>query len=400
MCVGWSSINAIVGAQLFHAVNPDMPGWAGILLIAISTLLVCVFGYRIVHTYERFAWMPCFVIFLVVLGVFARSGDFVNSTTSSSLAGGGGGGADRAAKAAAVLSFASAVFGFATGWCALAADYTVYMRSDTPRAPIFLWTLAGLLLPLCFTQLLGAAIATAMAAGEGADGGYSAAYAEAGIGGLLARVLVPPLGRFGEFCLVVLALSTIANNCPNSYSVSLSLQAATSTAGGRATGEQESSSPPTSTSTPPQQGQGWRQWRVPRFVWVVVATAAYVAIAVAGYDHFEAALENFMLVIGYWLAIYEGVALAEHAAFRGCSAAGYRPGDYDDPARLPPGLAALAAFAFGILGTVLGMAQTWFVGPVGRLIGGGGDVGFELAFTFAFVSYLGFRALERSYFGR
>jgi len=41
-------------------------------------------------------------------------------------------------------------------------------------------------------------------------------YQSSGIGGLLAAVIVPPLGRFGQFCLVVLALSIIANNCPTS----------------------------------------------------------------------------------------------------------------------------------------------------------------------------------------
>ncbi len=30
-CVGWSAVNVIVGAQLFHAVNGNMPGWAGII---------------------------------------------------------------------------------------------------------------------------------------------------------------------------------------------------------------------------------------------------------------------------------------------------------------------------------------------------------------------------------
>ena len=37
-------------------------------------------------------------------------------------------------------------------------------------------------------------------------------------------MLFPPLGKFGQFCLVILALSIVANNCPNIYSVSLSMQ--------------------------------------------------------------------------------------------------------------------------------------------------------------------------------
>lgn len=50
----------------------------------------------------------------------------------------------------------------------------------------------------------------------------------------------------------------------------------------------------------------------------------------------------------------------------------------------------------------MGMAQVWFIGPIGKLCGGafGGDVGFELAFAFTAVSYLGLRSLELKYFKR
>ncbi|KAI0400178.1 purine-cytosine permease [Xylaria palmicola] len=357
-CVGWSAVNVIVGAQLIHAINHDVPGYAGILVIAFSTLLICGFGYKLVHIYERWSWIPSFVIFLIVLGTFAHSGHF---DAGLPLATG-------PAEAGAVLSFAASVFGFATGWTAYAADYTVYQPEGRPGASVFLWTFGGLLFPLVFTELLGAAVATAITT----NAAYSDAYAGSGVGGLLAQVLVPPLGRFGEFCVVVLALSIVANNCPNIYSVSLSLQVLARTTE-----------------------------RVPRFIWTGVGTAVYIAIAIPGYDHFESALENFLLLIGYWLAIYEGVSLTEHFVFRR-GFRGYQPEDYTVLKRLPPGFAAISAFAVGVAGAVLGTAQVWFTGPIGRLCGAefGGDVGFELAFSFTAVTYLGLRSLEKWYFGR
>lgn len=48
-CIGWSSVNVIVGAQLIHAVNNDVPGWAGIIIIAAGTFVITMFGYRVVH---------------------------------------------------------------------------------------------------------------------------------------------------------------------------------------------------------------------------------------------------------------------------------------------------------------------------------------------------------------
>lgn len=357
-CVGWSAVNVIVGAQLLHAINHDVPGFAGILVIAFSTLLICAFGYKLVHVYEYWSWIPSFVIFVVVLGIFAHSGNF---NAKLPLATG-------PAEAGAVLSFAASVFGFATGWTSYAADYTVYQPFDRSRASVFFWTLGGLLFPLVFTELLGAAIATGIISNPA----YSDAYSGSGVGGLLAEVLVPPLGRFGEFCVVVLALSIIANNCPNIYSVSLSLQVLARTTE-----------------------------RVPRFVWTAVGTGVYIAIAIPGYDHFETALENFLLLIGYWLAIYEGVSLTEHFVFRR-GYKGYQPEDYGAPERLPPGFAAVSAFLIGVAGAVLGTAQVWFTGPIGKLCGAdyGGDVGFELAFSFTAVSYIGLRSLEMRYFGR
>lgn len=357
-CVGWSAANVIVGAQLFNAVNNNMPGWAGILVIAISTLLICFFGYRIVHAYERWSWIPCLIIFCIVAGEFGHSGKFSNLLPL----------ATGKEEAGSVLSFAASVFGFGTGWTSYAADYTVYQPVDRKRRSVFLWTFGGLFFPLIFTELLGAAVMTAAVG----DADFLDAYNDHGIGGLLHQVLVPRLGRFGDFCLVILALSIIANNCPNIYSVSLSLQV-----------------------------MHRETQRVPRFIWVIIGTGVYIAIAIPGYNHFAEWLENFMTIIAYWLAIYEGISLTEHFVFRrGFS--GYRPEDYTDASKLPPGIAAGLAFCFGVMGAVLGMAQVWYIGVIGKLCGTdyGGDVGFELAFAFSSISYLVLRTIEKNYFKR
>lgn len=97
---------------------------------------------------------------------------------------------------------------------------------------------------------------------------YADGYQTSGIGGLLAAVLFPPLGKFGQFCLIILALSIVANNCPNIYSVSLSMQVLA-------------------------------RWSaaIPRFVWTLLGTVCYIAIAIPGYSHFQTVLENFMLII-------------------------------------------------------------------------------------------------------
>lgn len=357
-CIGWSAVNVIVGAQLINAVNSKVPGWAGILVIAFVTFLVTVFGYKIVHMYERYSWIPTLIVFLIILGEFAHSGQFYNIPMGVGTS-----------EAGSVLSFAASLFGFAGGWCPFAADYTVYQPVNRSRISAFLWTFVGLAFPLFFTEMLGAAVMTA----SFNNSDYSNAYNNQEIGGLLAAVIVPPLGKFGQFCLIILALSTIANNCPNSYSTSLSLQVLAS-----------------------------KSVRIPRFIWTVIITIVYVAIAIPGYNDFVHVLQNFLLLIAYWLAIYEGISLSEHFVYkRGLG--NYHPEHYLDRNKLPPGIAAVIAFCFGIMGAVLGMSQTWFTGPIAILCGAppfGGDVGFELAFAFSAISYCVMRYFEKKYFGR
>ncbi|PGH12457.1 hypothetical protein AJ79_04293 [Helicocarpus griseus UAMH5409] len=355
-CLGWSCVNVIVGAQLIHAVNNDVPSWAAIIIIGSATFIVTLFGYKIVHIYESYCWIPAFIVFIIVLGTFAHSGDFDNLPLEVG-----------ASEAASVLSFASAVFGFATGWTTMSADYCVYQPTTVSRKKIFATVFCGLLPALIFTQSLGLAISTATVNNPG----YAKAYNENHVGGLLAHVLFPPLGDFGKFCLVILALSIVGNNCPNIYSLGFSLQILLSQTG-----------------------------RVPRYVWSFIGSLIYIGVAIPGSMHFEPVLENFMLIIGYWLAIYEGISFTEHIVFRR-GTSGYNIEDYDTPSKLPPSFAAVGAFCCGVIGVAMGMGQTWFVGPIASLIGeSGGDVGFELAFGFTFMSYLVFRTVERSYFKR
>jgi purine-cytosine permease-like protein len=246
-------VNVIVGAQLIHAVNDGIPGWAAIIIIATGTFIVTLFGYKVVHYYEMFSWFPCFVVFLILLGQFAHSGAFndIEMKTGSS-------------EAASVLSFAASVFGFATGWTSLASDYSCYQPVGTNSWKVFFSVFVGLMFPLVFTESLGLAVATATTNNEA----YLVAYNDNHIGGLLAAVLFPPWGRFGQFLLIILALSIVGNNCPNIYSLTFSLQILSHYA-----------------------------QKVPRFIWTFVGTIIYCAIAIPGYSQFEAVLENLMLVI-------------------------------------------------------------------------------------------------------
>lgn len=122
------------------------------------------------------------------------------------------------ATASQVLSYAAVVAGFVVSWGTLAADYTIYMPSSVPKVKVFIYAYFGFFLPLCLLEILGAAFVNTSFVNEA----WAAGYATNGVGGLLAAVL-EPAGRFGKFCMVVLAMSTSSLFLLHSSTLSLSL---------------------------------------------------------------------------------------------------------------------------------------------------------------------------------
>lgn len=97
-------------------------------------------------------------------------------------------------------------------------------------------------------------------------------------------------------------------------------------------------------------------------------------------ESFESTLNDLLVILSYWLAIYSVILIEEHFIFRGGSVSlilhhttvglptdfffrvqfsGYNLEAYNTPALLPKGYAAIGATCFGIMGAVLGMAQLW-----------------------------------------
>ncbi|KAJ7124117.1 putative cytosine-purine permease [Mycena crocata] len=364
-CVGWSAINTIAGAQTLRVVADEtISDAAGVVIIAAITLALGMLGYKYVHIYEKWSWIPTAITFLVVLGCAAKH--FVNVPMGTGQA-----------EASNVLSFMGVIFGFTVGWVSLASDYNVYQPATTPVWQTFAWTYTGLILPLVLVQWLGAAIMCVAGGSAPSNADWAAAYEANELGGLLGAVLVPAVGNFGKFCMVLLVLSVVANNIINVYSMGLSISVI-----------------------------GVWLAKVPRLVWPVVTTGIYIPLAIAGANSFSTSLEDFMNVLGYWLAIFAAVVLLEHFVFRGGDFARYdAAATWNRQDRTPVGVAAFVAFLFGALGTAMGMAQVWYIGKIGALVGGsanpfGGDIGFELSGAFAGIVYVPARYLELKYIGR
>src|SRR5215471_17063259 len=140
-CIGWSAVNVIVGGQLAASLfcgtgakalatcSVNVAGLTlndvgvraiGILVIAILTTLVSIYGYRYVHRYERWAWIPMAIIFAILFIVAIPHMKIIPTPAFG------------AAEIAGFISFGGAIFGFAVGWSSYAADYSVNQPEDTP----------------------------------------------------------------------------------------------------------------------------------------------------------------------------------------------------------------------------------------------------------------------------
>ncbi|KAG0691788.1 permease for cytosine/purines, uracil, thiamine, allantoin-domain-containing protein [Suillus ampliporus] len=359
--LGFSTTAVILGGQTLANINPGtLPLVVGIIIIGVCCLVPCFIGYDMVHVYERYAWMITCVIMLFLWGLGGKAGYDINAQKPFEDTG--------RALSADILSFGGIVFGSFSGWAPVAADYNCRLPADTPPMRVFLLTFFGLFIPICFVEILGAALMTIT------DPAYIAAFADGSTGGLIAQVL-SPWGHFGQFILVLLALSVIANNIPNTYSTGLSIQAL-----------------------------GRPFAIVPRFFWVFLAFVVYTVAGVAGREHFSAILSNFLSILSYWTAFFIVIVAEEHFIFRRKNGplGGYNLDDYDTPSKLPLGVAGILAWCFGVTGAVVGMSEVWYTGPLGKMAGAtyGADLGFELAAAFSAVTYPPLRALEIKLTGR
>jgi purine-cytosine permease-like protein len=198
---------------------------------------------------------------------------------------------------------------------------------------------------------------------------WNDAYERNNIGGLLGASL-SSLGGFGKFLLTIFALSTVASNILNIYSLSLSTQVI----------------------APIFK-------RIPRFIYTFIGTGIYILLSILAANRFNDSLISFTDVVSYWFSIYIVIVFEEHLIFRRCSYKNYDFNIWNDRKILPIRLSAILSGLIGIVGIALGMSQTWFTGPVSRAIAAntdqvGIDIGFEFGFIFTAITFPPFRLIE------
>lgn len=355
LMVGYATIDGIIGGQVLSAVSGGhMTIVVGIVVVSVVCWVVAVFGMALFQRYERYSWLPQVLALFVLIGVAGPRFDVSSTSTARG-----------ALLAAHRLSFFCICLYVPNSWAAAASDYYVYYPEKTSRTKIFCLTLVGIWSAFCLVYLVGIGLGTGVAnipAWSAANAVSSGALIVAGY---------EPLGGFGRFCAVVVALGVIANSIPSTYSAALGCQ------------------------TLGRHGKA-----VPRWIWSSLLVLVELVLAVAGREHLFLIFQNFLALMGYWVVFMVAIVLEEHLVFRGRGVAGALDWTrWEDRGHLPVGWAALAAFLLGWVGAVLGMSQAWYVGPLANLAATA-DVGVWIGGAFTLVSFPPLRHLELRLVGR
>lgn len=400
--MGWSVVNSLVGGQILASLsNGKIPVWAGIVLIAGFSLCVALGGIKHLMRIEALLSLPVNFAFLLLYVVASQKFQYLTLDDVSS--------EDSATIKGNWLSFFSLCYSITSTWGSIASDYYILFPETTPDIEVFFITLLGIFIPTTFVGVAGLLIGNVALTYKP----WGDAYAELGMGGLLNEAF-KPWGGGGKFLLILIFLSLISNNIINTYSAAFGVQLA---------------------------GAGLA--KIPRWFWAIVLTAIYLVCALVGREHFATILSNFLPMVGYWISMYFIMLLEENVIFRTDkfkylytkewptsatdqnldSDSGLGPAleiksarllvplrrnqhynwaiwnDYD---KLTRGLAATASFCVGATGAAVAMSQTYWVGPIAKLVGGeyGGDIAMWLCMGFSGITYPVLRYLELRYFGR
>ncbi|KAF1916551.1 permease for cytosine/purines, uracil, thiamine, allantoin-domain-containing protein [Ampelomyces quisqualis] len=348
--LGYGMIDCVVAGQILSAVaDGSMSIVVGIIVVAIISWLITTFGYQTFHCYERWAWLPQLIVLCILAGV---AGPRFNVSAHSHVD------ENPDTTIGNRISFFGLSLAAAITYGGGAADYFVYYPEHASVFKIFGMTLTGLMCSFTFAFVVGIGLACGMATNPDWKAAYGVSQ------GALIVEAYKPLGGFGSFCGVVVALGLVANLIVPTYSSGIDAQIL-----------------------------GRYAEAVPRVIWNTIGVVIYTVCALAGRAHLAEIFTNFLALMGYWVSVWIAITLEEHLVFR--RKTGFNWEAWNQKTKLPLGIAAFVAFVIGWLGAILCMAQVWYLGPIAKQVGTyGADMGNYVGFAWAAIVYPPLRMWE------
>lgn len=117
---GFIIIICVIGGQCISAISDGaVSPNAGIVIIALLSLLISFFGFKVLHIYETYAFIPAIIAIAIAAGC---SG---SSLTKQSIP-------DKPATAAMIMNFGMIVSSYQLPWAGLASDMNTYFHPKVP----------------------------------------------------------------------------------------------------------------------------------------------------------------------------------------------------------------------------------------------------------------------------
>jgi purine-cytosine permease-like protein len=118
---GYTIIGAIVSGQTLSAISGNsLSLTVGIVIAAVASLVVSFMGYKVLHLYEKWSWIPTLAAIILTVGFggskLSQQAETATPTVRS------------------ILSFGSIIMSFTLSWSPLVSDFAVYVSPHVPRS--------------------------------------------------------------------------------------------------------------------------------------------------------------------------------------------------------------------------------------------------------------------------
>lgn len=255
----WFAVNTVLGTFAFTALLHT--GFlSGLIIMVMVQVIVAVFGYNMIHAVER---VMAGLLTLVFIGVsvfaFSHAHYALPFNMKSPLG-------QYSGITGSLIEAVGLAFSYLLGWTVFGSDYTRYLPETTKSSAVFFNAGASNFIAAVWLELLGVALATvfpAAASGNNPIGLFT---------GIHPHWLI-------EFALLAVIVGTITANVLNIYSGSLSALVINIPI---------------------------KRWVAAVIVGLVGAVVAYV-----GRTSYYVGFENFLFLLGYWLAPWSAVVLVD-----------------------------------------------------------------------------------------
>lgn len=330
----WFAVNTVLGVfALEYLVKLSFA--LSLAIMAFLQILIAVYGHDLIHTIEKGLVLVLTVIFAVV-SFYAFAHGHLGTGFSAKTAGPLG-------FSGAFIFTVSVTFSYVLGWIPYSSDYTRYLPEKTSSRRVFLAAASSMLISGIWLEALGAALGTVTFLSNPTG---------------LVTGLLPHV--FGIVAMIGVVLGTVTANVLNIYSGALS---------GLVVGVP-----------------------MPRWLAAIIVGGAGTAVAwFAGQHNYWEHYENFLLLLGYWVAPWAAVLVVDHLLNRG------RGPDTAILYRRSHVLGwGFLAWTLAIAASVPFMNQTEYVGAFASGHPRLGDITYYVGFVVALVLAVGLGTWSRS----